>query len=683
MVKRALAGLCLVAVSAAVPAAAATITVNAGGNLQAAIDAAQPGDTISLQAGATFTGSFFLPAKGGTAYITIRSSTPDSQLPAPGTRITPAYAPLLAKIASASGNAAIRTGAGSNYWRLQFLEFLPGSEASSITLIEFGAGDASQNTLASVPHHLILDRSYVHGDPGYGLRRGVALNSGEAQIVGSYIADIKKVGKDTQTICGWNGPGPYLIENNYLEAAGENIMFGGSDPSIPNLVPSNITIRRNYITKPLKWMSESWTVKNLVEFKNAQSVVVDGNTIENVWAAAQQGYAILLTPRNQEGTAPWSAVRNVTVQNNVIRHVGAAFNISGYDDLFPSQQTTNVVIRNNVIYDVSSSYATGGAMTSGRFVMMGNGPRDVTIDHNTVDSSGSSTMYIYGGKSPTGIQIPGLTITNNLMKRNYWGINGDVVGEGNAAFTTYAPSVVMLRNTVAAGITSMYPTGNFFPALTAWVDDFVNAAAADYRLDSTSISRFAGTDGKDLGVNFTELNAAMAPPVTMPLPSTSGSPSTPYSGTPVALPGRVQFENYDVGGKEIAYHDTTGGNTGNVYRANSVDIEATADSGGGYDVGWTMPGEWLKYTVNVTATATYTFDVRLAAKAAGGTFHIEVDGVNQTGSITVPNTGGWQVWTTISKTGVSLTSGTHVVRVVMDGLGAASGIANFNWFAIR
>jgi hypothetical protein len=93
-----------------VSASAATLTVNAGGNLQAAIDAAKPGDTIVLQAGATFAGSFKLPAKGGTTYITIRSSTPDSQLPPPGTRITPAHAPLLAKIKSTNAGSAIRTG---------------------------------------------------------------------------------------------------------------------------------------------------------------------------------------------------------------------------------------------------------------------------------------------------------------------------------------------------------------------------------------------------------------------------------------------------------------------------------------------------------------------------------------------------------------------------------------------
>ena len=88
-------------------------------------------------------------------------------------------------------------------------------------------------------------------------------------------------------------------------------MFGGNDPSIPNLVPSNITIRRNLISKPLAWRSQTWTVKNLVELKNARSVTVEGNTIENNWAAGQTGYAVVLTPRNQDGGAPWSVVRDV------------------------------------------------------------------------------------------------------------------------------------------------------------------------------------------------------------------------------------------------------------------------------------------------------------------------------------------------------------------------------------
>src|SRR5205814_10106720 len=99
----------------------------------------------------------------------------------------------------------------ATYWRLLFLEFSPGSSTSSANLVEFGS--SAQNTLASVPAHLVLDRSYLHGNPSYGQRRGLALNSADAAITNSYFADFKGVSEDTQAICGWNGPGPFLIEN--------------------------------------------------------------------------------------------------------------------------------------------------------------------------------------------------------------------------------------------------------------------------------------------------------------------------------------------------------------------------------------------------------------------------------------------------------------------------------------
>src|SRR5206468_8797592 len=242
-------GLCLsLTLLAASGAAANTIAVNAGGNLQAAIDAAQPGDTILVQAGATFAGPYKLLAKGGSAYITIRSSASDSSLAAAGTRINPSFAPLMPKIKATNAGPAIRTAPGATNWRLMFLEFLPASSTASANLVEFGGTGTAQNTLSAVPQHLVMDRCYLHGDASYGQRRGLALNSGDTQVVNSYFADFKKVSQDTQAINGWNGPGPFLIENNYLEAAGENVMFGGSDPAIVNLVPSDITIRRNLIT---------------------------------------------------------------------------------------------------------------------------------------------------------------------------------------------------------------------------------------------------------------------------------------------------------------------------------------------------------------------------------------------------------------------------------------------------
>jgi Carbohydrate binding module (family 6) len=694
-----LTGICVSVVLLSPDAAsAATITVNAGGDLQAAIDAAKPGDTILLQAGATFTGSYKLPAKGGTAYITIRSSAADALLPGPGQRMDPKYASLLPKIRATNVGAAMKTAPGATYWRLMFLEFLPAMSTASSNLVEFGAAGSSQNTLSAVPKHLVMDRCYVHGNSTYGQRRGLALNSAHSQVLNSYFSDFKGVLQDTQAIMGWNGPGPFLIENNYLEAAGENVMFGGTDPSITNLIPSDITMRRNLITKKSAWKTQSWTVKNLLEFKSAQRVLVEGNTIENNWASGQQGYAILFTPRNQSGTAPWTIVRDIVVQHNVIRHVAAAFNIIGYDDLATSQQTQNIDIKNNLLYDVNTRWETPNNPAPARLLIIGGGPKNITIDHNTVDNNGSGTIFIYGGYSRTGTSITGLEITNNLLRDNTYGIYGDKHGEGTVGLKAYAPNAVVLRNTFAGGTANAYPTGNDFPTLAQWQTDFANYSAADYRLDSTSASVRTGTDGKNLGVDFTALNAAMnaastpapapaphpAPaPAPAPSPTPPASNSSPYTGTPVALPGKVQFENYDTGGSGAAYLDTTSGNSGNVYRYNNVDIQATGDAGAGYNLGWVKATEWLKYTVSVKTAGTYAIDVRVASNGAGGTFHIEVDGINKTGAMTVPNSGGWQTWRTITKTGVTLTAGTHVIRVVMDKVGGTGSVGNFNWFAVR
>src|SRR5206468_132741 len=123
------------------------------------------------------------------------------------------------------------------------------------------------------------------------------------------------VGADSQAIMGWNGPGPFKIVNNHLEGAGENVMFGGADPPIHSLVPSDIEIRQNHFFKPLSWREGDptyagtpWTIKNLFELKNARRVLVEGNVFENIWRAAQDGFALQLTVRNQYGGAPWSTI---------------------------------------------------------------------------------------------------------------------------------------------------------------------------------------------------------------------------------------------------------------------------------------------------------------------------------------------------------------------------------------
>jgi hypothetical protein len=232
-------------------AAAADFHVASPSALQAALNSAQGGDTVYLAPG-DYSGNFKLPVHAGTGYVTVRTEDPAGVLPGPDIRITPSASPNLARLMSPNSTAVLRTAPGASYWRLELLEVGPAAVAS-MTLIELGDGSSAQNSSSLVPHHLIADRLYVHGDPLNGVKRGVGLNSGETVLLNSYIADVKGIGFDSQAVAGWNGPGPYRIENNYMEAAGTAVLFGGDDPKILNQVPTDIVFRDNTVTRPVSW----------------------------------------------------------------------------------------------------------------------------------------------------------------------------------------------------------------------------------------------------------------------------------------------------------------------------------------------------------------------------------------------------------------------------------------------
>lgn len=140
---------------------------------------------------------------------------------------------------------------------------------------------------------------------------------------------------------------------------------------------------------------------------------------------------------------------------------------------------------------------------------------------------------------------------------------------------------------------------------------------------------------------------------------------SPYLGSAVSLPGKIEAENYDLGGEGVAYHDATSNNAGRDYRPNEgVDLEGCTE--GGFNIGYVANGEWVEYTVNITTAGPYTLSARVANPNSPRTFHIELDGQNISGPITVPTTGGYQAWQTVSVTTPTLTTGTKVLRVVMD-----------------
>ncbi len=476
------------------PATGNTITVGPGQSVQAAIDAARAGDTILLTPGAVYEGGLILRTKSGSDYITIRSAAPDSALPGPNTRITPAWASQLPKIqGGTAGLPAIMTERGAHHWRLLALELVDTWPYGDI--LALGDGSAAQTSLADVAHDLIVDRVYIHGVSGQQQKRGIALNSASTTIVNSYISDIRLANGDSQAIAGWNGPGPYTIVNNFLEATGENLLLGGSDPAISQLVPSDIVFRGNTVTKRPEWRWQGYTVKNLIEFKNAQRVTIDGNVLEYNWSGGQSGHAIVLTPRNQDGAAPWSVVQHITITNNVIRHVSGVLNILGTDYHYSSRPLTDVTFRNNLVVDLSAANWGGAGQ-----LLLTSGGNNIRLDHNTVFTDGTSVVYADGNA------VSGFRFTNNIIPDNAWAVMGAGASEGRGTLSAFFPDAVFVGNVIIGAQPTLYPAGNYFPPTVSGVG-FVDPAR-DFRLAPSSPYIGAATDGTAIGAAIDAVNAA-------------------------------------------------------------------------------------------------------------------------------------------------------------------------------
>lgn len=153
----------------------------------------------------------------------------------------------------------------------------------------------------------------------------------------------------------------------------------------------------------------------------------------------------------------------------------------------------------------------------------------------------------------------------------------------------------------------------------------------------------------------------------------------PYGGAPAPIPGTVQAENYDQGGQGVGYSVTSINGTGDGYRSDGVDLEATSDAGGGYDLGWTSSGQWFNYTVSIATAGTYTVSFRVAAPSAvSDALHISnASGTNLSGGVSIPATNGWQTWTTVTTT-VTLPAGSQVLTLDED-----NGGWNINYVSLE
>ncbi len=546
------------------PAPGSIIAVHAGDNLQAALDNAFCGDTIELQAGAAFTGTFLLRAKNcdGGHWIIIRTSAADSLLPSEGQRMTPCYAGVsslpgrpqyscanpqhvMARIennTNGDGPFILRTGA--NHYRLIGLEITRTAglkyAPALVTVAPKGIAD-----------HIVVDRSWLHGTTHDETQVGVSLSgSNYVAVVDSYFSDFHctfatGTCSDAHAIGGGNGThqdGPFKISNNFLEASGEAVMFGGGAAT---LTPADIEIRGNHFFKPWQWMpgnphfvggvgGQPLVVKNHLELKNATRVLIESNLMENNWGGfTQYGYALLLSPKSQHtqhngNVCPLCQVTDVTVRYTRISHSGSgiqlATSISGDGgNGGPALAGTRWSIHDVVLDDISKNYVGGGNLF---LVMNGwqkNPVNTITINHITgfPDANGHLLMV---GNQVSNPRMYGFVFTNNMVSTgNYpvWNSGGgptSCAAKGTPAqkiakcFSTYTFKNNALIGTPNAFPPSSWPAGNFFPAdanAAAFVQ-YNGGDGGDYRLRPNSRYKNAGTDGRDLGADIVGLQAALA-----------------------------------------------------------------------------------------------------------------------------------------------------------------------------
>jgi hypothetical protein len=441
------------------------IKVPSGGSLQAALETARPGDTIELQAGTIYTGQINLPVKTGTEYITIRSSA-GSNLPA-GRRVTPAQKQFMATITSGMfGRGAVSAAGGAHHYRFVGIEFTASGKLYNYGVVLFGSGETRPE---QVPHDIEIDRSYIHPADGTRSRRGIALNSANTTIRNSYIAGFGFSGEETQGICGWTGTRNVTITNNYIEGGAENIMFGGSDPANAELIPSDIQVRGNTLSKPKEWY-ERTTVKTLFELKNAKRVTFESNYLENNW----KGSAFRITVRNQDGGAPFSTIEDVAIRGNYINGSGDGINILGTDDTHISQTLKRLTVENNIFAGIVGNRQNFEG--SGYFVQVSGG-ENITITNNTVFNSGNICTFYD--------QVPrAFVFRNNITGHGNYGIHGPVDLKSQAARAMFVDNVFMNLNGVSSDDFAV-PAGNLIVRDAAEVG-FADLASQDFRVRPTS-----------------------------------------------------------------------------------------------------------------------------------------------------------------------------------------------------
>jgi len=383
-------------------------TAVSASTVQAAMNAAAPGDVLVAPRGTTLPPLTVPPDKRGAWCVLMTDGEPN--LSRPGTTVTADQAVAMVK------TPGITATDGSGGWRFVGIEVpRPPVPDTVYVLINLARGSS----------RLRFERCYPHGTAGQPLRRSIALNNADTAVVDSLSTENHEPGADAQAICGWDGPGPFLIDNCELSASTENILFGGSDPSLAGLIPSDITIRRTRLSKDPAW-GNLYPQKNKLEFKNARRVLVeDMDFVADGW----RGVGIVITPRNQDGSAPWCGVTDLLIQNSRFHDLLALFSLQTTDDVHASMACARIAIRNLLGLNIQQRAFYWGSGVAGAIL------DDLEISHVTALPCRNSPFW------PEGALGRRLTFTDNLFGA------GSYAGQAVAALIAAAGSDgVLARN---------------------------------------------------------------------------------------------------------------------------------------------------------------------------------------------------------------------------------------------
>jgi hypothetical protein len=314
-------------------------------------------------------------------------------------------------------------------------------------------GKIKESTLIDSGDNLHLESCIIMGSTA-GQHRGILANASNLTFIKCYIAGIID-SIDTQAIAAWDGCKNLLVDDCYLEASGENILFGGADAINEGMLPQDIVISNCDIVKLLEWKTTpSITVKNLFEVKAGKRIKVSNTRMKNSWTSGQDGFGILLTVRNQDGSAPFSTIEDITIENCNLDNLGAGIQILGQDYSHPSGILKNVTIKGTKFTNIN------GANGSGRQVFISRGSQNLSID--TCEFYGDKLNSAFNFDDPT-ILNKNLSVTGSLFQEGDFGIFGTgAPALGEPALAMYAPHYNWKDITIKkgdSGRTIVYPVG--------------------------------------------------------------------------------------------------------------------------------------------------------------------------------------------------------------------------------